>query len=139
MSKQIIFENINNIKVKSYNNKDKTYKLQIEIDEKSDSIIEKSFKLNIDWNKVKNAFKKLKNEFNKNIYRKLVYDLSIHLIIKDKKYSDAKKFLNGLKFNKNIRKISDVQIFFNELLKHKDTDNKDAINCIFSYLFDILE
>ena len=134
-----ITDNIVSIKVRGYNQRDNVYKLLLSIDENVDSIVDNKIKININWNKVIDGFKSIKHELNKNIYQKLVYDLSMGLVINDRKYNDAKKFLYGIPLSKNIRKISDVQNFFNQLLMQKDSSNKEAINCIFRKTFDILE
>lgn len=134
-----ITDNIVSIKVRGYNQRDNVYKLLLSIDENVDSIVDNKIKININWNKVIDGFKLIKHELNKNIYQKLVYDLSMGLVINDRKYNDAKKFLYGIPLSKNIRKISDVQNFFNQLLMQKNSSNKEAINCIFRKTFDILE
>lgn len=134
-----ISERIKEIKVKSHNTKDKTYKLELVLQNNEDELIKDSIKVNIKWNKVIKGFKKIKKELNVNIYNKLIYDISNSVIIKDKKYSDAKKFLFGLPFKKNKRKVSDIQLFFNELINHKSGDNSSAINCLFNKLFNVLD
>ena len=134
-----ITDNIVSIKVRGYNHRDKVYKLSLSIDENADSVVDNEIKINIHWDKVIAGFKLVKHELNKNIYQKLVYDLSMGLVINDRKYNDAKKFLYGKPLSRNIRKISDVQNFFNQLLLQKEGSNKEAINCIFRKTFNILE
>ena len=137
-----ICERIQEIKVKSHNTRDKTYKLELVLTSDpnaGDDLIKDSIKVNIKWRKVVQGFRKIKKELNVNIYNKLVYDISNAVIIKDKKYSDAKKFLYGIPFSKNKRKVADVQLFFNELLKHKNGDNSSAIHCLFNKLFNALD
>lgn len=134
-----ITDNIVSIKVRGYNHRDKVYKLSLSIDENADSVVDNEIKINIHWDKVIAGFKLVKHELNKNIYQKLVYDLSMGLVINDRKYNDAKKFLYGKPLSRNIRKICDVQNFFNQLLLQKEGSNKEAINCIFRKTFNILE
>lgn len=139
-----IAERIQQINVKSHNTRDKTYKLELVLSTSEDNassseLIKDSIKVNIHWRKVKQGFRKIKTDLNANIYNKLVYDISNTIIIKDKKYSDAKKFLYGIPLSRNKRKVSDVQLFFNELMKHKDGDNSSAVNCLFNKLFNILD
>lgn len=139
-----VAERIQEIKVKSHNTRDKTYKLELVLSTAEESassteLIKDSIKVNIQWKKVIQGFRKIKKDLNVNIYNKLVYDISNSVIIKDKKYSDAKKFLYGIPFSRNKRKVSDVQLFFNELLKHKEGDNSSAVNCLFNKLFNALD
>ena len=58
------------------------------------------------------------------------------MIIKDKKYMTSSQFINGKLFSKNIRKVPDVQKFFNFILEQRSNEmNKQVVDFFFENVF----
>lgn len=131
-----ITNSIVNIKVRGYDDTSKKYKFLLILEGEKNQR-----KVNIRWNKIQKGLKKIKKDINKNVHAKLMFDLELNVVIKDKKYNSLNKFINGLPYKKNERKLSDIQNLFDRLIQNKNDDdksNKMAVLSMFKKTFGII-
>ena len=132
-------DNIESLTVKGYNSNTNLFKIKIDFKE-IDGNKPESQKIHLKWDDVISAFKNIKKELNKDIYKKLIYSLCTSIVIKDQNYRTTKEFLFGVPLKKNNRKINDVQAVLNYLLQMKnDQHDNQAIDCILKHTFSMLE
>ena len=88
-------DNIESLTVKGFNNSTNLFKIKIDFKEIEGNKPE-SQKIHLKWDNIMNAFKNIKKELNKDIYRKLIYSLCTSIVIKDQNYRTTKEFLFGV-------------------------------------------
>jgi len=127
---------VNKIEVSGYNQVKKTYKLNLDITQQviGQDDVDSQKLLSLTWKDIKKGLEKIRKKLNDNMYQKLIYDLESKFYVLDSKYRNAQEFINGRPLKKNVRKISDVQNFFDVLLTLKE-DNQVIINCVFENMF----
>ena len=127
---------VNKVEISGYNNVKKTYKLTIDITQQSigKADVDTQKILSLTWKNIKKGLEKIKQKLNPTMYKKLIYDLENKFYVLDSKYRNAQEFINGRPLKKNVRKISDVQNFFDVLLELQP-DNSVTIDCVFENIF----